>query len=82
MSIVWVEIVTSGVVWQFSYAMWKYGYHQNNSDHTHFLKHRQGKVTTLIVYIDDMIITWDDVEKISRLQEHLATEFEMKNLED
>ena len=60
--------------------MRKYGYHQSNSDHTLFLKHRQGKVTTLIVYVDDMIITGDDVEEISRLQKHLATAFEMKNL--
>ena len=29
-----------------------------------------------------MTITWDDVEEISRLQEHLATEFEMKHLGD
>jgi len=60
--------------------MRKYGYHQSNSDHTLFLKHRQSKVTTLIVYVDDMIITGDDAEEISRLQEQLSTEFEMKNL--
>ena len=65
---------------KFSSIMRKYGYHQSNSDHTLFQKHRQGKVTTLIVYVDDMIITRDDVEEISRLQEHLATKFEMKNL--
>ena len=69
-------------VWfgKFSSAMQKYDYHQSNSDHTLFLKHRQGKVTTLIVYVDDMIIMRDEVEEISRLQEHLATEFEMKSL--
>ena len=65
---------------RFSSAMRKYGYHQSNSDHTLFLKHRQSKVTTLIVYVDDMIITGDDAEEISRLQEQLSTEFEMKNL--
>ena len=60
--------------------MRKYGYHQSNSDHTLFLKHRQSKVTTLIVYVDDMIITGDDAEEISKLQELLSTEFEMNNL--
>jgi hypothetical protein len=60
--------------------MRKYGFQQSNSDHTLFLKHHQGKVTTLIVYVDDMIITGDDKEEIARLQEQLATEFEMKNL--
>ena len=60
--------------------MRKYGFQQSNSDHTLFLKHRVGKITALIVYVDDMIITGDDVEEISRLQEQLSTEFEMKNL--
>ncbi|RVW39621.1 Retrovirus-related Pol polyprotein from transposon TNT 1-94 [Vitis vinifera] len=40
----------------------------------------QGKVTALIVYVDDMVITRDDIEEISRLQGQLASEFEMKNL--
>ncbi|XP_057968152.1 secreted RxLR effector protein 161-like [Malania oleifera] len=60
--------------------MRKYGNRQSNSDYTLFLKHRQRKVTTLIVYVDDMIITGDDADEISRLQEQLSTEFEMKNL--
>lgn len=44
------------------------------------MKQKLGKVTVLIVYVDDMIITGDDEEEISRLQKELATEFEMKNL--
>ncbi|RVW82645.1 Retrovirus-related Pol polyprotein from transposon RE1 [Vitis vinifera] len=65
---------------RFSTTMKKYGFQQSNSDHTLFLKHRQGKLTTLIVYVDDMIITGDDSKEIARLQEQLASEFEMKNL--
>ncbi|RVW21623.1 Retrovirus-related Pol polyprotein from transposon TNT 1-94 [Vitis vinifera] len=38
------------------------------------------KVTALIIYIDNMIITSDDKEEISKLQKHLLVEFEMKNL--
>jgi hypothetical protein len=66
--------------WRFSMAMLKYGFKQSNSDHTLFIKHRLSKVIVLIVYVDDMIITGDDEEEISRLQKELATEFEMKNL--
>ena len=65
---------------QFSLAMRKHGFKQSNSDHTLFLKHQRGKVTTLIIYVDDMIIIGNDEEEISKLQEHLATKFEMKNL--
>ena len=60
--------------------MRKYGYRQSNSDDTFFLKHQQSNVMELIVYVDDMIITGDDAEEISRLQQQLCTEFEMKNL--
>jgi hypothetical protein len=60
--------------------MRKYGFQQSNSDHTLFLKRRQGKITALIIYVDDMIITGDDSEEIYRLEKHLAMEFEMKNL--
>ena len=65
---------------RFSMTMKKYGFQQSNSDHTLFLKHKQGKLIALIVYVDDMIITGDDSEEIARLQEQLASEFEMKNL--
>ncbi|CAL5415338.1 unnamed protein product [Camellia sinensis] len=65
---------------RFSMAMRQCGFKQSNSDHTLFLKHYKGKITALIIYVDDMIITGDDVGGISKLQEYLATEFEMKNL--
>ena len=60
--------------------MVKHGFKQSHSDHTLFLKKRNDKVTCLIIYIDDMIITGDDVEEIQNLKESLIKEFEMKDL--
>lgn len=37
-------------------------------------------MTVLIIYVDDMVITENDFEEISKLLERLAKEFEMKNL--
>lgn len=65
---------------RFSLAMKTQGFKQCNSNHTLFLKHREGNVATLIIYVDDMIITGDDYEEIGNLQRHLEMEFEMKNL--
>ncbi|BBG99658.1 Protein of unknown function D, partial [Prunus dulcis] len=41
----------------------------------------KGKVTTLIIYVDDMVITGNDKQEISQLQDYLVTEFEKKNLD-
>ena len=65
---------------RFSLAMRKYGFQQSNCDHTLFLKRWQGKVTTLIVYVDDMIITGNDTKEVAKLQKQLAAKFEMKSL--
>ena len=61
------ELKQSPCAWfgRFSLAMRKYEFTQSNSNHTLFLKHRLGKVTTLIIYVEDMIITGDDIEEIS-----------------
>ncbi|KAL6329783.1 hypothetical protein AAG906_037489 [Vitis piasezkii] len=40
----------------------------------------KGKVTILIVYVDDIILTRDYLLEIKRLKEHLALRFEIKDL--
>lgn len=57
-----------------------FGYKQSNSDHTLFIKNNGGQVTTLIVYVDDIIITGDDSNEIKALEKYLSSKFEMKNL--
>ncbi|KAJ0483845.1 putative RNA-directed DNA polymerase [Helianthus annuus] len=65
---------------KFTLPMKEYGYHQSNADHTLFLKKRNGLVTCLIIYVDDMIITGNDVAEITQLKKNLLSKFEMKNL--
>ena len=69
-------------VWfgRFTSFMKSIGYKQSNSDHTLFLKYNEDRITTLIVYVDDMIVTGNDSEEMKTLQKHLAREFEMKDL--
>jgi hypothetical protein len=40
----------------------------------------QGKVTTLIVYVDDIVLTRNDDGEIQNLRHNLANEFEIKDL--
>jgi hypothetical protein len=48
-----------------------------------FLKHRWKKVIALIIYVNDMITTGNNAEKISRIKikKTIAAKFKMKNLE-
>lgn len=40
------------------------GYGQSRGDHILFIKHsKEGKVTVLLVYVDDMIVTDNDEEE-------------------
>ncbi|CAL2264850.1 unnamed protein product [Prunus armeniaca] len=55
---------------------------QSNSDHTLFLKRDEGKLTALIVYVDDIIVTGNDAEEQLKLQNYLSQDFEMKDLGD
>ncbi|CAN1238082.1 Retrovirus-related Pol polyprotein from transposon RE1 [Linum grandiflorum] len=46
-----------------------------------FVKHgREGRIAILIVYVDDIIITGNDEEEITRLKKKLNEEFELKDL--
>lgn len=58
-----------------------FGYKKSNSDHTLFLKKKYGKITALIVYVDDMIVTENDPEEMKALMKYLSKEFEMKDLD-
>lgn len=47
---------------RFQMAMRKYRFKQSNFDYVLFVKHWMGKLTALIIYVDDMIVTGDDKE--------------------
>ncbi|CAL8117510.1 unnamed protein product [Prunus armeniaca] len=66
---------------RFAASMNKFGYVQSNSDHTLFLKCHKGKLTALIIYVDDMIVIGDDQAEMQNLQKYLAFEIEIKSLE-
>lgn len=58
-------------VWfeRFSQAMQRCGYKQSQADHTLLFKHSyQGKVTGVIVYVDDIILIGNDDEEIKEIK--------------
>lgn len=61
--------------------MTKRGYQQSQENHVLFIKHStQSKITTLIIYVDDIVVTEDDLEEIGKLRTYFANELEIKDL--
>ena len=56
------------------------GYTQCNGDHTVFYKDKGTFITIMAVYVDDIVITGDDVEEIKYLKKNLGRAFEVKDL--
>jgi len=66
---------------RFTKVMTKLGYRQSQGDHTLSIRHsKTRKVTTLLVYVDDIIVTSDDSEEIQNLKKCLLKEFDIKEL--
>ncbi|XP_028100619.1 uncharacterized protein LOC114299981 [Camellia sinensis] len=55
-------------------------YSRAPADSSLFVKANGGKLAIVLVYIDDLIITGDDVEEICRTKENLSVCFQMKEL--
>ena len=53
---------------RFTSTMKRFDYRPSNSDHTLFLRRRGRRITCLIIYVDDLIITGDDGEEIANLK--------------
>ena len=57
------------------------GNKQNQGDHTLFIHHLAiGRVTALLIYMDDIIVTSNDMEGMETLRGCLIKEFEIKEL--
>ncbi|MCO5614227.1 hypothetical protein L7F22_068507 [Adiantum nelumboides] len=58
----------------------KIGFKQSNADHSLFLKHVDGEIIVIVIYVDDLILTGSHDEKILDVKKSLLRQFNMKNL--
>ena len=66
---------------RFTQAMRVLGYQQCNGEHTLFYKNASPDSSTyLIVYVDDIIITGNNLKEIECLEQHLDKNFQVKQL--
>ncbi|CAA7406579.1 unnamed protein product [Spirodela intermedia] len=57
-------------------------YRQSNDGHILFFKHSRNKISILLVYVGDMILTRDDMLEIEMLNDKLFACFKIKRLEN
>ncbi|KAL5779663.1 hypothetical protein ACOSQ2_010400 [Xanthoceras sorbifolium] len=66
---------------RFSKVLTKCGYTQCQADHTLFIKRSPtGRISILIVYVDDIVLTGNYMKEMVTLKGLLAKEFEIKDL--
>ncbi|RVW34837.1 Retrovirus-related Pol polyprotein from transposon RE1 [Vitis vinifera] len=66
---------------RFTKTVLKLGYKQGQADHTLFVKKSHaGKLAILIVYVDDIILSGNDMGELQNLKKYLLEEFEVKDL--
>ena len=58
------------------------GYTQSRNDYSLFINSSNGFFTTLLVYVDDIILAGNDKEEIDRVKEVLNKTFKIKDLGD
>ena len=65
---------------KFSSTIFCLGYMTSHYDSALFLHHTNKCIILLLLYVDDMIITGDDLSEIQELKDFLSQQFEMKDL--
>ena len=65
---------------KFSKVVQQLGFSSSPYDHALFLRRSERGIVLLLLYVDDMIITGDDITGISELKQFLSQQFEMKDL--
>ena len=64
----------------FTKTILQQGYRQAHIDHTMFYRWSNEKTTILTVYVDDIVLTGNDLEELERVTRSLASAFEMNDL--
>ena len=65
---------------KFSEVIEKFGMQKSKSDHSLFYRNSQAGIILLVVYVDDIIITENDMVSISSLKSFLHSHFHTKDL--
>jgi hypothetical protein len=66
----------------FSEAIQKAGYQQSKADYSLFTKPHGPSFTAVLIYVDDILLTGNDLDEMKRLKEFLLKRFRIKDIGD
>lgn len=75
-----VEAKPSCLIRKVSKTIQQFGLKKSNCDHTMFYKRSEVGAILFLVYVDDIVITWNDVVRISSIKIFFHTRFRTNNL--
>ncbi|GKE70477.1 ribonuclease H-like domain-containing protein, partial [Tanacetum coccineum] len=61
-------------------ALIKTGFKQSGHDHSLYTKESDGVFVTLLVYVDDIVLTGNNVNEINNVKKFLSSKFKIKDL--
>ena len=65
---------------KFSQAVEAFGMQKSKYDHFVFYRNSNSGIIMLVVYVDDIVITWSDFKNISSLKSFVHSQFHTKDL--
>nr|GEW03324.1 ribonuclease H-like domain-containing protein [Tanacetum cinerariifolium] len=65
-----------------SKALIKIGFKQSRHDHSLYTKEYGGVFIALLVYVDDMILTSNNIDEINNVKKFLSSKFKIKDLDE
>ncbi|GJY03740.1 putative RNA-directed DNA polymerase [Tanacetum coccineum] len=63
-----------------SSILFENGFVQSANDFSLFIKHDQGVILILLVYVDDIIVTGNNIDEINKFKQFLSSKFLIKDL--
>ena len=65
---------------EFCSVLLLYGFTQANTDHSLLILHRNQATVSILVYVEDILVTGSDVSLNYKVKTHLALHFKIKDL--
>ncbi|XP_031265002.1 uncharacterized protein LOC116123359 [Pistacia vera] len=65
---------------KFSVTLIEGGFQQSKYDYSLFIKKNNGLLTVLLLYVDDILLTGDDLASIEHIKAYLASKFHLEDL--